>query len=81
VRQSELGRGGRLVAGVLTAIWLSAGLASVAIGLWLRRGVLPVLLGGLALGYACLWLRVAATGERQRWPRLPRTRKRPGRIP
>jgi hypothetical protein len=81
VRRSELGRGGRLVAACLTAIWLGAGLAGLAMGLWLRRGVLPVLLGVLALGYAWLWLRVAVTGERQSWPRLPRTRKGAGRNP
>jgi hypothetical protein len=69
-RASDLGRGGRFVAACLAGIWLIAGLVAVGIGLWLRPGVLPTLLGVLSVGYGALWLRVAVTGERERWPRL-----------
>jgi len=64
---SDVGRGGRVVAVCLAAIWLAGGLVAVIIGAWLRPGPLPILLGLLALGYGWLWVRVARTGQRQRW--------------
>jgi basic amino acid/polyamine antiporter, APA family len=67
-RRGDLGPGGRFVAACLAAVWLSAGLAAVVIGVWLRHAVLPVILGLLAIAYGWAWSRVAITGERQRWP-------------
>lgn len=66
-RGSDVGRGGRVVAACLAAIWLAGGLAAVLIGVWLRPGPLRILLGLLALGYGWLWVRVARTGQRQQW--------------
>jgi hypothetical protein len=63
-----LGRGGRFVAACLAGIWLTAGLSAVGMGVWLRPSVLMVCLGVFALGYGWVWVRVAVTGERQRWP-------------
>jgi hypothetical protein len=53
---------------MLAAVWTAAGLAALAMGLWLRPGVVPVLLGALAVGYGWIWARVARTGRRQPWP-------------
>jgi hypothetical protein len=64
---SELGPGGRTIAAGLAAVWAGAGLAGVVVGLVLRPGGLPVVLGALAIAYASLWLRVAVTGRRIRW--------------
>lgn len=63
-----LGWGGRVIAACLAIIWILAGLAAVVMGVWLRPGALPVILGLLAIGYGWLWLRVAVTGRRQAWP-------------
>jgi hypothetical protein len=52
----------------LAAIWLAAGLTALAIGLWLRPALVPVLISPLALGYGWIWARVAVTGRRQEWP-------------
>jgi hypothetical protein len=52
------------VAGVLAAVWIGAGAAGLASGLWLRPAPAPVILGLLALGYGGLWVRVARTGRR-----------------
>jgi hypothetical protein len=71
-KRTELGRGGRILAAALAAIWLAAGLAALALGVWLRPAIVPVLLSPLALGYAWLWARVAVTGRRQEWPRWSR---------
>ena len=65
---TELGSGGRTIAGILATIWIAAGLAALTIGLWLRPALLLVLLGPLALAYGWLWVRVARTGRRLRWP-------------
>jgi hypothetical protein len=70
---TELGSGGRIIAGCLATIWIAAGLAALTIGLWLRPALLLVLLGPLALAYGWLWVRVAQTGRRLQWP----TRRRP----
>jgi hypothetical protein len=56
------------VAFMLAAVWTAAGFAALATGIWLRPGVLPVLLGVLAVGYGWLWGQVARTGRRQPWP-------------
>jgi hypothetical protein len=73
--RAELGSADRTVAGILAAVWIAAGLAGLAIGLWLRPALLPVLLSPLALGYGWLWLRVARTGRRQHWPAWNRRRQ------
>jgi hypothetical protein len=67
-RASDLGPGGRLVAACLGVVWIGAGLAALAIGLRLRPGVLPVVLGALAVGYGWLWVEVVRTGRRRPWP-------------
>jgi hypothetical protein len=63
-----LGRGGRILAVALATIWLTAGLIALAIGLWLRPALVPVMISPLALGYGWIWARVAVTGRRQEWP-------------
>jgi hypothetical protein len=73
---SDVGRGGRIVAACLAAIWLAGGLVAVLIGVWLMPGPLPTLLGLLALGYGWLWVRVARTGQRQQWAFGRRSRDR-----
>ena len=73
--RAELGSADRAVAAILAAIWIVAGVAGLAIGLWLRPALLPLLLSPLALGYGWLWLRVARTGRRQRWPAWNRRRR------
>jgi hypothetical protein len=72
-----LGRGGRILAAALAAIWLAAGLTALVIGLWLRPAIMPVVLSPLALGYGWLWSRVALTGRRLEWP--PWSRRRSSR--
>ena len=67
----DLGRGGRIIAACLAAVWLGGGLVAFAVGIWLRPGVLPILLGVLAAAYGWLWCRVALTGKRLQWPRSP----------
>lgn len=76
-KRAELGRGGRILAAALAAIWLVAGLTALAIGLWLRPAIAPVLVSPLALGYGWIWSRVAVTGRRQEWP--PWSRREPRR--
>jgi hypothetical protein len=74
--RAELGRGGRILAVALAAIWVAAGLIALGVGLWLRPGIVPVLVSPLALGYGWIWARVAATGRRQEWPRWSRREQR-----
>ncbi|HKU61285.1 MAG TPA: hypothetical protein VJQ44_08725 [Gemmatimonadales bacterium] len=64
----------RIVAAILAAIWIAAGLGALVVGLWLRPALLPVLLAPFALGYGWLWVRVARTGRRQPWPFRQRLR-------
>jgi len=68
VRPTGLGRGGRFLAACLAGIWSLAGLGAIAMGVWLRRGVLPICLGLLAIAYGWIWMRVAVSGQRQSWP-------------
>ena len=63
----DLGRGGRVVAACLAGVWLAGGSIAIVVGVRLRPGVLPILLGLLALGYGWLWARVALTGQRLHW--------------
>ena len=77
LKRAELGRGGRILAAALAGIWLAAGLTGVAIGLWLRPAIVPLLVGALALGYGWIWARVAVTGRRQEWPPWGRGKQRP----
>jgi hypothetical protein len=65
---SELGAGGRVVAACLATVWIGAGIACLAVGLRLRPGVVPVVLGVLAVGYGWLWVEVARTGRKRPWP-------------
>jgi hypothetical protein len=65
---SELGAGGRVVAAGLATVWIAAGVVSLAVGLRLRPGVVPVVLGLLAVGYGWLWVEVARTGRKRPWP-------------
>ncbi len=65
---SGLGAGGRVVAACLAVVWIGAGLAAVVIGLRRRPGVLPVVLGALAVGYGWLWVEVVRTGRKRPWP-------------
>ena len=67
-RHAELGSGGRIIAGILGAIWIATGLGALTVGLWLRPRLLLVLVGPLALAYGWLWVRVARTGRRLPWP-------------
>ena len=73
-RRNDLGRGGRVLAAGLAGIWLAAGSSAIVIGVRLLPGVLPTLIGLLALGYGWAWARVALTGRRLHWglPRRPR---------
>jgi hypothetical protein len=64
----DLGPGGRLIAAGLAAVWIVAGLGALAVGLRLRPGVLPVVLGVLAVGYGWIWVQVVRTGRRRPWP-------------
>jgi hypothetical protein len=74
--RNDLGPGGRLLAACLAGIWLAAGSIAIVIGVRLRPGVLPTVLGLLALGWGWLWARVALTGQRQRWAFRRRARER-----
>jgi hypothetical protein len=65
---SELGVGGRVVAACLATVWIGAGVASLAVGLRVRPGIVPVVLGLLAVGYGWLWVEVARTGRKRPWP-------------
>ncbi len=57
--RAELGRGGRILAAALAAVWLAAGLTALAIGLWLRLDLGPGCGDGSAPGVAP----VGATGR------------------
>jgi hypothetical protein len=58
----------RYVAAALAAVWISAGVAALVLGV-LRERWIPVVLAPLAIGYGLLWVRVAVTGRRLDWPR------------
>ena len=74
--RADLGSSGRLIAAVLAAIWVAAGLTALVIGLWVRPAVVPVLLSPFLLAYGWIWARVALTGRRQEWPRRHPSRSR-----
>ena len=63
----ELGPVNRTVAAVLAALWIGAGLAAALLGLARRRWLL-LLLGPLAIAYGLVWVRVARTRRRLKWP-------------
>lgn len=65
---SELGPGGRAVAACLATVWIGAGIAALAVGFRVRPGVVPVVLGLLAVSYGWLWVEVARTGRKRPWP-------------
>jgi hypothetical protein len=57
----------RVAAALLAGAWLVAGVAAIAVGLVRHRWIgLP--LGLLSALYGVLWVRVAQTGRRIRWP-------------
>jgi hypothetical protein len=57
-----------VVAACLALVWIGAGIGAIVVGLRLRPGVLPVVLGALAVGYGRLWVEVVRTGRRRPWP-------------
>jgi hypothetical protein len=67
-RGEELTQLDRLVATLLAAVWIAAGLAAVMVALWTDRW-LVMLLGPPAIWYGLLWVRVARTGRKLSWPR------------
>jgi len=67
----EFGPANRAVAVLLAVVWLAAGATALVIAVAERRWW-GLLLGGLAIGYGALWVRVAQTGARLRWPRQSR---------
>ena len=74
--RDNLGRGARVIAACLAGIWIAGGSLGLVIGLKLRQGPVPVLLGLLGIGYGWVWARVALTGERQHWGLRRRPRGR-----
>lgn len=66
----------RLVAALLAAIWIAAGLIVIGLAIALRRWLL-LAPGILGFAYGLLWLRVAVEGRRLPWPagRIHRPRK------
>jgi hypothetical protein len=64
----KFGAANHIVAGLLAIIWLAAGAVALVIAAAARQW-LGLVLGGLAVGYGVLWIRVARTGTRLRWPR------------
>jgi hypothetical protein len=67
----EFGPANRAVAVLLAVVWLTAGTAALFIAVAQHRWW-GIALGGLAVGYGTLWIRVARTGARLRWPRRSR---------
>jgi len=67
MHRAELSLVNRTVAAVLAAVWIGGGLAAALLGLAERRW-LPLLLGPLAIAYGLVWVRVARTGRRLKWP-------------
>jgi hypothetical protein len=67
----------RIVAAVLAATWLAAGLLVLAFGLFQGRWLM-ILLGSLGIGYGLLWVRVVWEGRQLTWPDrlLPWRRRR-----
>jgi len=63
----------RIVAAVLAAIWLCAGMLGLFQGRWLM-----ILVGPLGIGYGLVWVRVAYEGQHLTWPDglLPWRRRR-----
>ncbi|MBA2628065.1 MAG: hypothetical protein H0U85_08630 [Gemmatimonadales bacterium] len=62
-----LSRTGRIVAGVLAAIWIIVGIGAAVLGV--RQGrVGAILLGAVGVAYGLVWLGVARTGHYALWP-------------
>jgi hypothetical protein len=57
----------RILAGLLAAIWIVAGVFVLALGL-ARGHWLPLLCGIAALWYGLIWIRVAREGRQLEWP-------------
>jgi len=66
-KQPELDPMNRAVAALLAIVWLLGGLGAVCLGL-ARQQWLIAIMGPLAIGYGLLWVKVAWTGRRLRWP-------------
>ena len=67
----------RIVAAVLAAIWLCAGMLVLVLGLFQGRWLM-ILVGPLGIGYGLVWVRVAYEGQHLTWPDglLPWRRRR-----
>jgi len=70
--KTDLGRGGRWVAAILAIVWIGAGAAVIVLSLSHERWA-GVVLGLIAVVYGLVWVQVARTGRRLRWPRRGRT--------
>jgi hypothetical protein len=66
---SDLGWGGRWVAGILAAVWIASGTAVIVI---MHRDWLAIVLGLVAIAYGLVWVEVTRTGRRFRWRRARR---------
>jgi hypothetical protein len=75
-KNTELTRANRILAALLAAVWIGAGLLAVVLASIGRRWLI-VLPGILAVGYGLLWAQVAVRGRRLPWPAglLPLKRK------
>ncbi|HEY2862057.1 MAG TPA: hypothetical protein VGK37_00375 [Casimicrobiaceae bacterium] len=67
--QRKLDGANRVLAFVLAFVWLAAAISAIVSGVTRMRPTL-VVLGVLALGYAVLWMRVAATRRLLTWSEL-----------
>lgn len=65
--RKPLSRTGRIVGGVLAAIWIVVGVLAVVLGVAQRRPA-AVLLGVAGIAYGAVWLGVARTGRYAVWP-------------
>ena len=67
--RAKLSRVNRVVAGVLSLVWAGAGVGGLITGYLYGRWVIAAV-AVVALGYAALWLRVAAQGRLLSWSEL-----------
>lgn len=69
--RSDLGPAERSFAALLALFWCAGGTLAIALGV--RRGYwVAVLVGVLAVVYGMVWVQVARTGRRLRWPKRRR---------
>ena len=65
--RSDLGPGGRVIAVLLSIVWLTGGMLAIALGVC-RENWIALLLGITAVVYGVVWAQVARTGQRFQWP-------------